>query len=456
LRAPRRMVHWTGTSKDSKSAAGVSGPGADNQSEFMTYYRTLVKGVLNSQVAAVAQTFVSFAVLVVLTRATTVSTFGQYSVVFGLVTIFSSFGGLNVYFYYRNRYPLVAYDGALAILRQYVFFVVFCGMLLAAGTGVLDLLVPNFLPLQSILDYALWAMLAILSLLSIETTRFYQSIGRNAFSIWLATCGKSVSLALFALYPLATGRSVDLRTILVVLVVSQAASIAIQLGLDRPFLRILHTRSPPFEWRAASAGLVLIPAALFYQAISFFDRLSLSSYTSYEISGRYSLAAQGIAIAYAVLGGTIVTLFYPQLVRATEHGPTPETWRLLRFAFLAGTAACLVGAGAIVLFAPLVAIIFGPSYAASVSILQMMCLVPLFMFILSGLSHMTYLFDQLGLSAFAYALGCTETIVLFYILVPLFGVTGAVAAIYVSLLSIALLHGLILARWSALARGEIA
>jgi O-antigen/teichoic acid export membrane protein len=264
-----------------------------------------------------------------------------------------------------------------------------------------------------------------------------------------------VSLVLFSGYLLAGGQGLDLRTVLLVLVTAQFATLLVQVALDPQFLRLFRVAAAPFEWRAVSAGLVLIPAALFYQALSFFDRLSLSSFVSYETSGHYSLAAQGIAIAYAVLGGTIITLFYPRLVRSSEHGPTLETTRLLRFAFGSGAVACVAGVAAIFLLSPLIKVVFGDRYAESVWMLQAMCLVPLCMFVLSGLSHVAYLFDALRLSAIAYAIGCFECMALYYEMVPRFGVAGAVSATYISLTTIALLHlGIVLRRSTLVRQGD--
>lgn len=420
----------------------------------MSNYRTLLRSIFSSQLSAAVLTLSSLAVLIVLTRSTEVAVFGQYSVVIGTVAMFTKFAGLNAYFFYRNRYPLVSYDDALGILRQYLPFVGLCGLSVALAVAMVNIFVSPFLPLPTALDYALWAALVVLSLLNFELVRFYQSIGRNVFSLWLSTATKLGCLALLGAAVLPFGAGLDLRAIVIILIGAQIIAALFQVLSDRRFVRIINVAAPRFDWRAVSAGIFVMPTALFYDALTLFDRLALAKFMDYETAGHYSLASQGILIAYSILGGTLITLFYPKLVKARNSGTIEETRRMVRLVFMAGGGACLAGAVGILAFSGLIPLVFEARYSESVGIIRMMCLVPLALFLLSALAHLAYLFDDLKWSVASFSIGIVECVALNYLLISRWGVQGAISALYISLLTMMVLHVAILMRKSSQVRRE--
>ncbi|KRA55351.1 lipopolysaccharide biosynthesis protein [Devosia sp. Root635] len=411
----------------------------------MANHLALFRAVITSQASAGIQTIASLAVLILLTRNTEVATFGQYAVLSGVVATFTKFAGINTFFFYRNRYPLVSYREALGILALYLPFVLICGavvVLVAAGT---NLALP-FLPLVDTIDYLFLGALAMLSLLNIELARFYQSIGRNVFGIWLATAAKVAGLALLLVALAILQAPFSLRTILIVLVLAQILTISYQIARDPPFLQILSARPGRFDWRAITTGVLMIPTALFYDALTLLDRLAISAHLSYETVGHYSLASQGIMIAYTILGGSLITLFYPRLVQARQAKRADETYRIIRFGFLVGTGSCIVGGIAIAALSGLVPLVFGAQYNESVDILRMMSFLPLALFLLSALAHLSYLYEDQKLSVLAYTFGTVLCAALNYGLVAMWGTVGAIAAAYISLVTLIVLHVFILLR----------
>ena len=420
----------------------------------MFNYRDLLRSAFSSQLSAAIMTIASLGMIVVLTRSTDVAVFGKYSVLIGTVAMFTKFAGMNIYFFYRNRYPLVTYDEALGILRQYLPSVVMYGLVVAAAVAAVNMLMPPFLPIETVLDAVLWVALVVLSLLNFELIRFYQSIGRNILSLWLNTATKLATLAMLGLSMVLLKSGLDLRTIVVILVAAQVVTIAFQLLSDRQFIRVFRVPSTRFDYASVAAGVFVMPTALFYDALSLFDRLAISQFIGYDSAGHYSLASQGIQIAYSILGGTLITLFYPKLVKARNAGAPEQTRRMVRLVFLAGGGACLAGAAGILVFSGLVPLIFGDRYAESVPIIQAMCLVPLALFLLSALAHLAYLFDDLKWSVIAFSVGIGECVALNYLLIFRWGQQGAIAALYISLSTMIVLHLGILMRKSSLARRE--
>lgn len=414
--------------------------------------RALFAHILRSQLSAAVLTLASLGVVVLLTRSTSVETFGQYTVLIATVTAFMRFAGLNVYFFYRNRYPTASHPAALAILRGYLPVVLLLGLGIAAILVLLDLLV-GLSPVTRGGDYVLCVTLAMLSLLNLELVRFYQSIGRNVFSNWLGTAPRVASMVLLGLCMLALAGRLELRTIIMVLVLAQVVPLLVQIASDPAFLGIFKTRGDRFDPKAIFAGVLIIPTALFYDSLVLFDRFALANHLSYETVGHYGLASQMVMIGYAILGGSLITMFYPRLVRARATGQDMRA--LLKLAFLAGGGAGILGVVAILALGGLVPVVFGPAYAESVDIVRAMCLVPLALFVMSGLAHVAYLFDDLRWSVAAFIVGTIECGILNHVLVARSGVSGAIAALYITLLSVILMHVLILARRSSGARREL-
>lgn len=416
--------------------------------------RALLSHVVRSQTSAAVLTLASLGVVVLLTRSTSVETFGQYTILIATVTTFMRFAGLNVYFFYRNRYPTASHPEALAILRGYLPVVLLLGLGIAAILVLLDLLI-GFAPLTRGIDYVLWVSLAMLSLLNLELMRFYQSIGRNVFSNWLGTAPRVASMVLLGLCMLALAGRLELRTIMMVLVLAQIVPLLVQIASDPAFLRIFTVRGNRFDRKAIFAGVLIIPTALFYDSLVLFDRFALADHLSYEAAGHYGLASQMVMIGYAILGGSLITMFYPRLVCARTTGQGQDMRALLKLAFLTGGGAGILGMVAILTLGGLVPVVFGPAYAESVDIVRAMCLVPLALFVMSGLAHVAYLFDDLRWSVAAFIVGTLECGFLNYVLVARAGVSGAIAALYITLLSVILMHVLILARRSSGARREL-
>lgn len=412
----------------------------------------MARSVLGSQVSAGVQTVASLALLVLLTRNTSVSTFGQYAVLLAASAMFSKFAGLNAYFFYRNRYPLVQYREALAILRQYMLHVLAFGLAIALAVTAINLTVQR-LPLYGFTDAALWAALAFLTLVNIEMVRFYQAIGRNIFGLWLSTFAKVAAVCLVGASLLLGSVPLDLTVVLAILVGSQVLTIGFQLAMDPPFLQVLAIRPARFDWAAIAAGVSIMPTALFYDALALFDRLAIASSLGYDAAGHYSLASQGVTIAYAILGGSLVTLFYPRLVRAKAAGTTAVRRLVLQLGAI-GLAACLAGAATIVLAAPLVPSVFGEEYRETVQVLQQMSLIPLCLFLLSTATHVAYLYDDVRISVAAFVLGILEFGLLCLLLIPRFGLAGAVFSVYVALASMIVAHIAILFRAGSGARRE--
>lgn len=416
--------------------------------------RALLAHILRSQISAAVLTVASLGVAALLTRSTSVNTFGQYAVLIATVTAFMRFAGLNVYFYYRNSYPTASYAGALAILRSYLPVVLLLGLGVSAVFVLVDLYA-RFSPVTASTDYVLWVALAILSLINLELVRFYQSIGRNVFGNWLGTAPRVASMILLGLCILASTGYLELRTVIMVLVLAQTAPLLVQIGLDPAFLGIFKTRGGRFDPKAISAGILIIPTAFFYDSLVLFDRLAIADNLSYEAAGHYSLASQIVMMGYAILGGSLITMFYPRLVRARKTGGAGDMRALIKLAFLAGGGAGVLGVIAILMLGGLVPVVFGPSYAESVDIVRAMCLVPLALFVMSALAHVAYLFDDLRWSVAAFIVGTLECGIVNYVLVARSGVSGAIAALYITILSVILMHVLILVRKSSGARREL-
>lgn len=419
-----------------------------------TERRALFSHILRSQASAAILTLASLGVVALLTRSTTVEIFGQYAVLIATVAAFVRFAGLNIYFHYRNNYPTASYPEALAILRSYLPVVLMLGLGISGIFIIIDLFA-RFSPVTGSIDAALWVLLAILSLLNLEIIRFYQSIGRNVFGNWLGTVPRVAAMVLLGVCVLLSTGHLQLHSIILMLVLAQAVALCVQITLDPAFLGILKVRSDIFDAKAIRAGILIIPTAFFYDALILFDRLAIADNLSYEAAGHYSLASQIVMMGYAILGGSLITMFYPRLVRAHKTGGTGEMRALIRLALLAGGSAGMVGAIAILSLGGLIPVIFGPGYVDSVSIVRAMCLVPLALFALSALAHIAYLFDDLRWSVAAFIAGTLECGILNYTLVAHNGISGAIIALYVTLLSVILMHILILTRRTSGARREL-
>ncbi|WP_439544149.1 oligosaccharide flippase family protein [Hyphomicrobium sp.] len=376
-------------------------------------------------------------------RNTDVEVYGKYAVLIGLVTTLTKLSGLNIFFSHRDSYPTQTYPESIATLKCYLWPVMAVGSFVALTVIGLNSRFGPWLPIAGFLEHALSIALFLLSLASLEVMRFYQSIGRSIFSNWTLAIGKAVTAFMLIIAVALYGGALSLATVLLILTVSQLINFMIQIARDPKFASIFKTERKPFEPLAIVRSLPLIPSALFYEALSFIDRYTISRVEGFEAAGHYSIAAQGAFLAYAVLGGGIISYFYPRLVLIRAEGPE-KFKRTARLILFAGAAFCIVGAFLIMTLSWMVPLVFGERYSTSVVLLELSAFIPLFLFILSMLTHLAYLNGDAKKTAVAFSFGIPIIAGLNVILVGQFGSPGAIAATYLSLSVLTVWHVFIL------------
>ncbi len=195
----------------------------------------------------------------------------------------------------------------------------------------------------------------------------------------------------------------------------------------------------PSQWRFRRSrafdllrqGWVIYLGSIFAVIYLKVDQVMLRWLTDTAEVGRYAIAAQLSEVWYFV-PTAIVASFFPRLISLRQQDEARFYRRLQQLfdvLFITGLTVAIIVTAA----APwLVALLFGPDYASSASILVVHIWAALFVFMRSAFSKWILIENALFFSMFTQGLGAVTNVVLNYLLIPELGGTGAAYATLIS------------------------
>lgn len=397
--------------------------------------------LLKAQGAAACLAISGVIMLAVLARVLEPEIFAFYSVAVAYTSAFAKIAGVNVYFFYRHKLALATSAAdQLALFRSYAFPVLVTGFVAALVIATTFVSMHEVQWIENPVEVFLLALVALFSLRTLEVIRYYHATARFTFATLAQAAVKLTTVFLVmvgAIYGLSYSRS----GLLAILALSMAAVLVAQAIWDPAFFN-WRIKAPRYKFQKASivAGIAMISPVLFGEALVVADRTFLATSTNALTVAQYSLASQGIFLAYGVLGGSLISYFYPHIARAYHSGDNAaarmQSFRLL----VAGSAASLTVPIGAWLLHPVVEIFLGSQYARTGELLVTMSLLPLMLFFSSCVVHAFYVLERVSISLWIHGFAVIFHIGATYVLTNAFAVNGAIVALYVSLLLTAVAH----------------
>lgn len=193
-------------------------------------------------------------------------------------------------------------------------------------------------------------------------------------------------------------------------------------------LRLAHWR---FSWSRAkellSQGWLIYLGSVFAVIYLKVDLVMLRWLADTQEVGQYAVAAQ-LSEAWYFVPTAIVASFFPKLIKLREQDEALFYRRLQQLfdvLFMIG----LVVAVAMTVAAPwIIALFFGPEYAASASILVIHIWAAIFIFMRAAFSKWILIENALYFSLLTQGLGALANVLLNYLLIPMHGGIGAAYA----------------------------
>lgn len=193
-------------------------------------------------------------------------------------------------------------------------------------------------------------------------------------------------------------------------------------------LRLAHWR---FSWSRAkellSQGWLIYLGSVFAVIYLKVDLVMLRWLADPQEVGQYAVAAQ-LSEAWYFVPTAIVASFFPKLIKLREQDEALFYRRLQQLfdvLFMIG----LVVAVAMTVAAPwIIALFFGPEYAASASILVIHIWAAIFIFMRAAFSKWILIENALYFSLLTQGLGALVNVLLNYLLIPMHGGIGAAYA----------------------------
>lgn len=399
--------------------------------------------LLKSQGAAASLAISSLILLVVLARVTGPQTFAFYSVVVAYTSAFAKIAGLNVYFFYRHKLALASPIEQIAIFRSYANPVLAVGFVAVLGLAAATLLMRRPDWIESPVEVILLAVLALLSLRNLEVIRFYHATARFTFATLAQAAVKLLTVAFVAIAA-NYGFSQDRASLLGILTVSAAALALAQALWDREFFSRWPSSRYSFNNKSLTEGIGLLSPVLFGEALVVADRSFLAASTDASTVAQYSLASQGIFLAYGVLGGSLISYFYPHVARSYHSDDLVAARASCLRLIYTGVGSSLMIPPAIWLAAPAIPMFLGSEYLRTGEILLTMSLLPLLLFFSSCVIHALYVLERVAVSVWIHGVALIFHVAATFMLTNFLGVEGAITALYASLILTAVAHAIAL------------
>lgn len=200
----------------------------------------------------------------------------------------------------------------------------------------------------------------------------------------------------------------------------------------------LLTFEPEIMQRMTRFGKWIFFTALATYTFPRIDGMMLTRYLDLNTLGLYSVAAQ-FTMIIAVVTGSMSAVFLPRAMQALENGATLKQYIVDS---ARPVTIILLGIFLLEIAAPLaITIIYGPQYAAAAQPLRILLLGYLFSSLYLPLSFLYYSLDLPQIRFLLEAGKMLLALVLFIHLIPLWGMTGAAAAMTLALVTNSLAAG---------------
>lgn len=161
------------------------------------------------------------------------------------------------------------------------------------------------------------------------------------------------------------------------------------------------------------------------------DIVMLGAMAGTEQAGIYA-AASRLSELWYVFPATLATRYYPDMLKAYQHGLTPYYLKLRRFALLFFSAAFSI-ALLMTLAAPwLIDMLFGDNFSAAIAVLRIHIWAGCFIFVRYLISQHLIITEQEPLSLLSHGIGALLNIGLNLWLIPSMGIVGAAWATLIS------------------------
>ncbi|MCS6787275.1 MAG: lipopolysaccharide biosynthesis protein [Thiobacillaceae bacterium] len=196
-----------------------------------------------------------------------------------------------------------------------------------------------------------------------------------------------------------------------------------------------HLRAP-VGWHLAAAGLPYAAGALSHRLQAEFNKPLLAR-LGYEQAAQFGVAQRVMELVSLPLQAMQEAL-WPRLYSG-RHSP-----RQLALVALTILGAALIGGLAAAMAAPLLPTLLGPGYESSSNLLLWIAFLPALQLARNQLTAQVVACERTPRLLLVYAVGAGAGMLLAWVLIPRFGMPGAVAALYLNELLNLLVLGLIL------------
>ncbi|HAW92700.1 MULTISPECIES: flippase [unclassified Arsukibacterium] len=161
------------------------------------------------------------------------------------------------------------------------------------------------------------------------------------------------------------------------------------------------------------------------------DIVMLGAMAGAEQAGIYA-AASRLSELWYVFPATLATRYYPDMLKAYQHGMVPYYLKLRRFALFFFSAA--FGIALLMTFAApwLISLLFGADFSAAIEVLRIHIWAGCFIFVRYLISQHLIITEQEPLSLLSHGIGAVLNIGLNLWLIPSMGIVGAAWATLVS------------------------
>lgn len=269
--------------------------------------------------------------------------------------------------------------------------------------------------------------LAIASQLAFQMFTVYLQVRREAV---LFVAAQAASLVLYVGLAIAVLLWTDLGVRGVVL-----ANIIAMVVVGVPVaLRMLRQSGWGFDRKQFKAmmkfGLPYVPAAALGFIASSADRFILAAYVPLEVLGVYALAARVASAAMSLVATPLGRVWAPFAFAAMHRGDAPKTLGQALLAFLVIVASAGVGIVAVTpLFLPLLA---PAEFQAALLIAPVFCVAEAIRALTNMADIGVLIAKRTDLKPAMSAVGGGVTIAVLWVMVPMFGVSGAAVAMLLS------------------------
>jgi O-antigen/teichoic acid export membrane protein len=161
------------------------------------------------------------------------------------------------------------------------------------------------------------------------------------------------------------------------------------------------------------------------------DIVMIGSIAGTEQAGIYA-AASRLSELWYVFPATLAARYYPDMIKAYQHGLTPYYLKLRRFALLFFVAAFAIAIIMSLASPWIVSLLFGESFAAAVDVLRIHIWAGCFIFVRYLISQHLLITEQEPLSLLSHGVGAVLNVGLNIWLIPVMGIVGAAWATLIS------------------------